>query len=236
MQKSEDANPALRRIEPSPERWFHFAMQATPEEIRHLRLNDQVQVSDDYEGPWGTAVMVQLAVTEDDPIFIELHSSPEARVSSADSAFVRVESTANCWSSRDELVRAVSTVGITMEPRVDGFFPTLEGLNRIAVLDWHYLEFVEPTAPGVISGIVDRLGRPGIFGINVEPADMKVFIETAEASGLRTNTPLPDVLPVVAEGKEMDCADIITVNPRATGGGRIFVLTPMDYPWGLLGR
>ena len=59
---------------------------------------------------------------------------------------------------------------------------------------------------------------------------MTEFVATAERHGLRLNTKEPEVLPVVFHGEDIACADIITINPRSLGG-RIFVLSPLAYPW-----
>jgi hypothetical protein len=65
---------------------------------------------------------------------------------------------------------------------------------------------------------------------------MGAFVDKARQESIETNTSEPIVLRLALRGKEMDCADIITVSPRATGGARLFVLTPREYPWALLGE
>ena len=117
----------------------------------------------------------------------------------------------------------------------DGHFKVLEGINEIIVLDWHYLEVNEPTKEqGVMANFLARMGRPGIFGVNYVPRNMDEFVETAKRLSLDVNTPKPILLMVEVHGTEYKCADIITISPRATGGARIFILKPLEYPWQLV--
>ncbi len=229
-----DAHPALGAVAATKERWFHFALEMPDLAAAPWAALQGVEVSDVYEGPIGRAVMAEVSLDDADRMFVEMVELG-AGVSAPGSAFARVESTAMVTSDRVDMAARLGVLGLSTDPRQDALFPTLAGLNRISVLDWHYLEFVEPTDTGVISGLRERLGRSGIFGLNIEPVDMGGFLAVVQTTGLDVNSKEPIVLPVVVEGRDMSCANIITVNPRATGGGRLFVLTPLEYPWGLVG-
>jgi hypothetical protein len=100
---------------------------------------------------------------------------------------------------------------------------------------WQASEVAEPTDPkGVMMNFLQRIGHAGIFGINLACDDMDRFLAAARAGKVDTNTEKPILLMVDVRGTQYRCADIITINPRTTGGARIFVLKPFEYPWQLV--
>ena len=126
-------------------------------------------------------------------------------------------------------------IGLKGNPKAsDGYFDVLAGINAIVLLDWHYLEVNEPTdKQGAMTKFLQRMGRPGIFGTNFVPRDMAAFVTMAKQKKIDINTEQPIRLMVEVRGTKYTCADIVTINPRATGGARIFVLKPLQYPWEL---
>lgn len=223
-----NANDQVKRRAATPERWFHIALSVPVGAIESLGEAANVTLSDPYDGPLGRAVTATLG-TDDGEMLVELYEG-DVTTEAPGSSFVRVESTASVSANRAAIAAAFEALGLHANPENDAHFPTLDCDNRIALLDWHYIEFAAPTGPGVMQGLLERLDGPGIFGVNLEPRDMSEFVATAERHQIRLNTQEPEVLPVVFHGADMACADIITINPRSLGG-RVFVLSPLDYPW-----
>jgi hypothetical protein len=223
-----DADDRVKRRAATPERWFHIALSVPPGTIERLRGTPDVSLTDPYDGPLGRAVTAAL-ITDGGEMLVELYEG-DVTTGAPDSSFVRIESTASVSADRATSAAAFESLGLRANPENDAHFPTLDCDNRIALLDWHYIEFADPTGPGVMQSLLERLGGPGIFGINLEPRDMSEFVATAKRHQVRLNSTKPEVLPVVFHGTDMACADIITINPRSLGG-RIFVLAPLDYPW-----
>lgn len=228
IEAASDASDLVKQRAGTPERWFHIALSVRVGTVANLIGKPGLQISDPYDGPLGQSVIVSLE-TADGRFVVELVEG-DVFTGASESAFTRVESTASVSSDRARIADAFEAFGLRSNPENDAHFPSLDCDNRIALLDWHYIEFADPTGPGVMQGLLDRLGGPGIFGINIEPRDMDEFVERAQGRGIRLNTTEPEVLPVVFHGEDMACADIITINPRSMGG-RIFVLSPLDYPW-----
>jgi hypothetical protein len=229
-------HPAIERYRGKAERYFHVAV--TARDLAHVRAewegSPQVaEVSRPYRGPVGQSIVARLRVGESDALWIECVEGGE--VEAPASAFARVESTAMVAASRQLLVDPLRALGLHPDARVsDGRFPSLGAINSVVLLDWHYLEVNEPTGDGFMAGFLRRLEGPGIFGINLEPVDMRAFVARTVQEGVTTNTPETVRLQVEVRGQLHDCADIITVSPRATGGARLFVLTPREYPWKLV--
>ena len=195
------------------------------------------EVSDDYDGPSGRSFMVRLRIGEGDEFFCEFTEDHNNLVSNPESSFICVDSVAMVALKRDDLMVPLQSLGLRTDPRVnDGYFRVLDAINVCAMLgDWHYLEVNEPTKPdGVMGSILTRIGRPGIIGTNYVPKDMKAFVEVARKHKISTNTEEPILLMVGVKDVDYKCAEIITINPRATGGGRIFILRPLEYPWELV--
>jgi hypothetical protein len=227
---------ALSAFTGSKERNFHINLLVQGLAAQRVRCKQSAFVrylSDDYDGPGGRSFAVELDIGAGS---LWMEFTEGKLVADARSRFECVDSTAMVARKRTDIVAPIESVSLPhSKVASDGYFKVLEGINEIIVLDWHYLEVNEPTLEkGVMANFLARMGRPGIFGMNYVPRDMAEFVAAAKQTSLDINTPEPIRLAVEVRGKEYKCADIITINPRATGGARIFILKPLEYPWELV--
>ncbi|MGE0736678.1 MAG: VOC family protein [Alphaproteobacteria bacterium] len=236
LERSGDGHPALRSFEGAKERNFHIALlvddlAAQLELCR--RSNYSRFVSDIYRGIGGASFAVELNIGEKASLWLEFTEGLGNLLSAKETPFECVDSTAMAAAKRSDIMLPFESIGLRANASAsDGFFDVLSAINAVVMLDWHYLEVNEPTdEKGVMAGFLKRIGRPGIFGTNLVPVDMAAFVERAKRNKVDTNTEEPIRLMVEVRGKQMTCADIITINPRATGGARIFILKPLEYPW-----
>lgn len=239
LEQKSEAHPAIAAFEGEKERNFHIGLvvddiesqRALCEKSPHVR-----EVSDTYGGPTGKSFVARLSAGNDHNFWIEFTGGLENLAGDSRSSFECVDSTAMVAESRDDLLKPFESIGLLSDKAAsDGYFDVLEGINVVVLMDWHYLEINEPTkADGVMTNFLRRLGRPGIFGTNFVPKDMSKFVEVARENQIDTNTEKPILLNVRVRGTEYRCAKIITINPRATGGARIFILEPLEYPWRLV--
>jgi hypothetical protein len=177
--------------------------------------------------------MVELDIGGGNSLWMEFTEGLANLASAPASPFECVDSTAMVAGKRDDVIKPFESIGLTANRKAsDGFFDVLAGINAVVMLDWHYLEVNEPTdQQGAMVKFLQRIGRPGIFGTNFVPRDMAAFVASAKEKKIDTNTEQPIRLMVEVRGTKYTCADIVTINPRATGGARIFVLKPLEYPW-----
>ena len=232
------AHAAVRHYEGRKERNFHFCLAVADLAARRAlcEASEHVTgVSEIYDGPLGPAFAAELRIAGGTPFWVEFSGDTGRLVGDAGSTVLRVESTAMVAPDRDHFLLPFASMGLEANYAAsDCDFPALNGINSAIVLDNHYLEVVAPTGEGPVGGFLGRIGRPGIFGLNLEPLDMGAFLAAAKADGVAVNTEEPILLKVEVRGVKYDCAHIVTINPRATGGARIFMLSPIDYPWALV--
>jgi hypothetical protein len=240
FQVSPDAHPAISRYAGRKERYFHIELLVPDLEVQKAvaeRSSHHGEISDIYQGPFGRSFAVQLKVAGGSDIWLEFTEGHKNLIGSVESAFICVDSTAMVAPDRDVLLAPLKSLGLVTDPRADnGDFGVLAAINAVMMLqDWHYLEVNEPTQDdGVMNGLLQRIGHPGIFGTNLVPVDMDAFVRRAKEQGVGTNTEDPILLNVSVGDTTYKCADIVTINPRSTGGARVFVLTPLEYPWQLV--
>jgi len=232
------SHPAVKRLAGSKERNLHIALlcedlAAQRERCRQSRFVKTL--TDDFEGPTGRSLAVELDIGSGS-LWMEFTEGLDRLVSDTGSGFECVDSVAMVARSRRDIIEPIESVSLPRNTAAgDGYFKVLDAINDIVVMDWHYLEVNEPTRDkGVMANFLDRMGGPGVFGVNYVPKNMKEFVETAKRFSIDMNTQEPIQLMVEVRGKEYGCAEIITVNPRATGGARVFVLRPLQYPWQLV--
>jgi hypothetical protein len=240
LELAEDAHPAVQKFRNAKERYFNLCLAVADLQAQRSRCagaRHVTSVTDEYLGPAGPSFAVEMSTGGQDTLWVEFVPAAAPPVGHPQSAFSRVESTAMVAPTREALLGPFRELGLDPDAKVSGaYFEVLAAANSVLTLGWHYLEVNEPTGEGAMAGFLKRLGRPGIFGLNLEPVDMGAFVNTAHQESIETNTPTPIVLRLELHGTQMDCADIITVPPRATGGARLFILTPREYPWALLGE
>jgi hypothetical protein len=229
---------ALAALAGSKERNFHISLLVKDLSAQRARCQQSSFVrhlTDDYEGPSGRSLAAELDIGTG-RLWMEFTEGLDHLVGDARARFDCVDSTAMVARKRTDIVAPLESVSLPhSQTASDGFFKVLEGINEIIVMDWHYLEVNEPTKDnGVMANFLARMGRPGIFGVNYVPRDIAEFVETAKRFSIDINTPQPIRLMVEVHGKQYGCAEIVTINPRATGGARIFVLKPLEYPWKLV--
>lgn len=238
LERTDAAHPAVAAYAGKKERNFHIglvvadaaAQRALCEKSRFAK-----QVSESYAGPAGASFMVELDIAGKSSFWVEFTEGLDKLVGAPDSEFECVDSTAMVAARRDDLLEPFRSLGLEPDRSAsDGYFDVLAGINAVVLLDWHYLEVNEPTKDdGVMVNFLGRIGQAGIFGTNYVPRSMDRFVERAREYKLDTNTEEPILLMVEVHGKQYKCANIITINPRATGGARIFILQPLEYPWQL---
>jgi len=240
LQQAQGAHPAVRQFRDARERYFNLCLGVDDLQAQRSRCagaRHVTGVTDEYLGPAGPSFAVELSTGGQGTLWVEFVPATAPSVGHPQSAFSRVESTAMVAPTREALLEPFRELGLEPDARVSGaYFAVLAAANSVVSLGWHYLEVNEPTGEGAMAGFLKRLGRPGIFGLNLEPVDMGAFVDKAQKESIETNTPAPIVLRLALHGIVMDCADFITVSPRATGGARLFILTPREYPWALLGE
>jgi hypothetical protein len=229
----------VKALAGSKERNFHIALLTQDLAAQRARCKQSRfarTLTEDYEGPAGRSFAVELDIGAGS-LWMEFTQGLDRLVSQPNSRFECVDSIAMVARKRNDIIEPIESVSLPRSATAgDGYFKVLEGINDVVIMDWHYLEVNEPTQEkGVLANFLARKGRPGIFGINYVPKDMKEFVETAKRLSIDVNTQEPIQLMVEVHGKEYGCAQIITINPRATGGARIFILKPLDYPWKLVG-
>jgi hypothetical protein len=239
LQLDAGAHRAVQEFHDAKERYFHLCLAVddpAAQRARCVTAGHVTRLSDEYLGPAGPTFAVELAIGEYGTLWVEFVPATATPVGHSHAMFSRVESTALVAPSREALLAPLRELGLEADARVSGaYFAALAAVNSVVTLGWHYLEVNEPTGEGAMAGFLRRRGRSGIFGLNLEPVDMAAFVQRVTHEAVETSTPTPVVLRLELHGIEMDCADIITVSPRATGGARLFVLTPRDYPWAVLG-
>lgn len=238
LERSGLSHEAVEALASSKERNFHINLLVNDLLAQRTRCQNSPfakQISDDYDGPSGRSFAAELDIGAG-RLWVEFTEGLGRLCGNLNSRFECVDSTAMVASKRSDIVLPLESVSLPHN-RVasDGYFKVLEGINEIILMDWHYLEINEPTnESGPMATFLSRMGHPGIFGVNYVPRNMAEFVETAKRLSLSVNTPQPILLKVEVHGKEYRCAEIVTINPRATGGARIFVLTPLEYPWKLI--
>lgn len=229
---TDGAHPLVESRRQSPERWFHIAFRDEGMDVDALRDQPGVSVSEAYQGPFGEAVLATLTLADGAEFAVEVFIGPGPGVGEPGSALLRVESTALATGDRTATAKAFEPLGLDVSPAFDANFPTLACDTHIAFIESTYIEFAQPTGPGAVASLLDRIGTTGIFGVNVEAADLNAFVTLSHERGIHLNTHEAEPLPTVVAGKEVVTADIITVNPRVAGG-RLFVLRSRDYPWNM---
>lgn len=238
LEASSAEHQAVKALASSKERNFHIALLAEELAAQRARCKQSRfarTITDDYDGPSGRSFAVELDIGAGS-FWMEFTHGLDRLVGYPNSRFECVDSIAMVARKRSDIIAPIESVSLPHSMVAgDGYFKVLEGINDIIVMDWHYLEVNEPTQEkGVMANFLARMGKPGIFGINYVPKDMREFVETARRHSIDVNTQEPIQLMVEVRGKEYGCAQIITINPRATGGARIFVLKPLEYPWKLV--
>jgi len=238
MDVASASHPAVTALAGAKERNLHIALLTEDLAAQRARCQQSRFVksqTDDFDGPTGRSFAVELDIGAGS-LWMEFTEGLDKMASDAGSRFECVDSTAMVARKRSDIIAPIESITLPHSTVAgDGYFKVLEGINDIIVMDWHYLEVNEPTQEkGVMSNFLARMGRPGIFGVNYVPKSMKEFVETAKRLSIDVNTQEPIQLMVEVHGKEYGCAEIITINPRATGGARIFVLKPLEYPWKLV--
>jgi hypothetical protein len=233
MAASDAGHPAIAPYIGTLERMFHCAIAGVPdgwENSGKLR-----SVSDPYETPFGSARALELALDGDASLWIEAFDGG-AQVGDPNSRFKRMESTPMVSPKLADIEDGLLSLGFEpVEHLSSTHFPTLASNSHIFLLeDWHFLELNEPTGDGVMQNLLQARGNSGIFGVSIQPVDLDEFARTTSENNIKTNTGEAIMLPVQVEGKDYDSDEIITLPPKATGGARIFVLNPVDYPWKLL--
>jgi hypothetical protein len=240
LQRASGAHPAVAGCASTRERNFHINLLVKDLFAQRTRAGASPHAGEPsaiYDGPCGRTFAVPLNITGGSEFWFEFTEGHANLIASAESAFECVDSTAMVASKRDDLIVPFGSLGLATDERAhDGYFDVLGAINAVVMLEsWHYLEINEPTAPGgIMANFLTRKGRPGIFGVNLVPRDMQGFVEVACRNSVDTNTLEPVLLMVEVRGAHYKCAEIITINPRATGGGRVFILKPLEYPWQLV--
>ena len=176
-----------------------------------------------YAGPLGPSTMLAFDVgDEGGQVLIEIVSG-QAHVGSANARSLRVENTPYVGSSLAELRAIFAAIGLTPIPNLDAVvFPTLQCRTEAIILDgWHFIELNAPTGDGPMHDVLTSLGKPGLFGLNLEPEEFH-----------ESETPVD--LPVVVNGHSMVSHRIVFVPPRFTGGALIFKVRPVSFPWQFL--
>lgn len=226
-------HPALAPYAEGRERMFHLAIGGLPDGWRESPA--VASVSDEYEGPAGPARAVELALAGGASLWVEV-AGAGARVGDPASRMARIESTPMAAATLPVLEDAFASLGLEVVDSLAGtHFPSLACNSHIMLLeDWHFVELNEPTGDGVMAQLLAARGTPGLFGVSIEAVDLGEFAATARAAGVKTNTEEPMTLPVTVDGRAMDADHILTVPPYASGGARLFVLEPVDYPWAQL--
>lgn len=232
------SHDAVKGLTGSNERNLHLALLTEDLAGQRQRCKQSRFVkshTDDYDGPTGRSFAVELDISAG-TLWMEFTEGLDRLTSDPNSRFECVDSTAMVAHKRSDIIEPIESISLPHSAVAsDGYFRALEGVNEIIVMDWHYLEVNEPTQKsGVMANFLSRMGRAGIFGVNYVPKRMDEFVATAKRLSIDTNTQEPILLMVEVHGKEYQCAEIITVNPRATGGARIFILKPLEYPWKLV--
>ncbi len=230
LQADGDGHPAVAAYVGARERMFHLAIGGLPEGWRDAP--QLATVSEPYEGPLGTMRAVELALAGGTSLWLET-AEGDVAVGDPAAAMLRVESTPIVAPSLPVLEDPFSALGLSRVDHLsDTHFPSLLCDTHIMLLeDWHFVELNEPTGPGVMAQLLSARGTPGIFGLSIEPVDLAEFAATARAAGVKTNTSEPMTLPVTVDGREMAADHILTIPPNASGGARLFILEPVDYPW-----
>jgi hypothetical protein len=215
------------------ERMFHCAIAGLPDGWEDS--DKLATISDPYDGPCGSTRALEFRLPDGGSLWMEAMPA-DAEVGDPGSRFLRMESTPMVSPKLADLEDAIASVGLAAVDHLSGTaFPTLAANSHIFLLeDWHFLELNEPTGDGIMGNLLSARGSSGIFGVSIQPVDLDEFARTTREAGIRTNTKEAIVLPVTVDGKPYDADEIITLPPKATGGARIFVLNPMDYPWKLL--
>jgi len=232
----ESAHPAVARYRSARERMFHLAIRAgVGLSASDLSRIGELEVHGPYAGPCGETMAVSLPVGDSAPLWVEL-CLEVGSAGAAGSAFARVESVPMVGASLAGLRSGFARLGLSVVDGLDtALFPTLSARSEVIVLDQRtFIEFNEPAGEGPMATFLSRIGGAGIFGLSIEPDDLLNFVSTAHSCGVETNTDKPITLPVVVGGVEYAADDMVTVSPRMTGGARLFVVIPRDYPWKLL--
>ena len=239
LERGSESHAAVQAFAGAKERNFHICLLARDFDAQRKRCAASRyvdSVSDDYQGVGGRSFAVELRILDQHGLWLEFTEGHGNLLSAPDSDFLYVDSVAMCAARRSDLLEPLASIGLASDKVAsDGYFSVLGTINAVILLGWHYLEVAEPTdQTGVMMNFLQRIGHPGIFGINLACEDMERFVAATRAGKVDTNTEKPVLLMVDVRGKEYRCADIITINPRATGGARIFVLKPFEYPWKLV--
>ena len=238
--RQESAHGAIKAFEGKAERAFHvnLLVEDIGEMHRRSRLSTfSLDVSDVYEGPCGSSFSTEFRVGAGS-LWVEFTAGLNRVVTSPESDIDCVDSTAFVAASRQDFLAPLNSIGLQATASASNAnFKVLGCINTVMMLgDWHYLEVNEPTvSDGVVSKFLSRMGSPGIFGTNFAVRDITVFMEKARSRGLATNTPEPILLQVEVGERTYRCANILTISPRSTGGGRGFILEKLQYPWELVG-
>jgi hypothetical protein len=233
-------HPAVQAVQSTKERWLHLSILA--QDLSGVRDRAQeasaaTKTTEFSLKGLGSGIVFEIPAESDgEPsLFIEFLTASEDDVFDAGSSISRIESVAYIGQARTEFTDPLKQLGYVSDPKTsDAEFPTLGGINSIVWLRDNYLELNEPLVPdGVMKSLMSRMGRSGIFGVNVQPDDLDDSCARWRAAGIETNTEKPIILEGNLHGKTYGVCDIVTVNPRSTGGGRLFALRPLEYPWDL---
>jgi len=233
-------HPVVTATRATKERWLHLSIltdASTARERAARAVGAGATVVDfELEG-LGSGIFVEFGAPAqgEAAMRVEFLIADEATVMCAGSSIRRIESIAFAGLTRTAFTDPLVSMGYAIDPKTsDADFPSLGGLNSIIWLRDNYLELNEPLAAGgVMENIRKRMGRDGVFGINFEPDDLEGACARWRADGIETNTEAPILLEGDLHGVTYPVCDIVTINPRSTGGGRMFALRPLTYPWEL---
>jgi hypothetical protein len=186
------------------------------------------------EGRPAAGVLGPMAIARSEALgtTIELATAPIP--SASDSPLARVESIPWAAADADKAATALEAMtGLTASTEWSGLeFPDLGTRNRLVFAGPHgYLDFNEPTRPGVpLHKLVERQGS-GVYAVVLEPENFDEYVDGLRRSGVPTVTPEPIDLRVRwKDGSEGSAARILMLDRGFVDGARIFISEP-TFPW-----
>jgi hypothetical protein len=224
-------------IEPAPGTRLAASAESRPGLVGVLLCGDQDDVDRMLAAPEGrpaTGVFGAMAIARTEAVGTTIELAAVPIPSAPDSSLARIESIP--WAAADAGKAAAALealTGLAASEEWSGLeFPDLGTRNRLVFAGPHgYVDFNEPTRPGVpIHKLVERQGS-GIYAVVLEPVDFDGYVEGLEAAGVPTVTPQPIDLRVRwKDGTEGSAARIVMVDRAYVDGARIFVSSP-TFPW-----
>lgn len=238
LERGEKAHEAVAAFAERRDRHFHLCF-ACEDLGQLLTLAAKSKYVTNTIGPYdgitrSRAVTLELKTGDDTTMFVEFSDGLHSVAAATESWVQYIESIALHAPTHASLLDPLADFGMHIDPGAsNASFPQLGSgsINMALPLDWCWLEINAPSGQmGLGNKILERLGRPGVSGISLAVDDLKTVETAALAAGIPLNTKEPYRLDALIRGEVVPCADMYTVNRKASELVSLFMMKPLDYP------